>query len=380
VSPTQYLFGSVAILANHLDSWSPSGALVLASSQRHLSVLMPSLAAYETRVFSGAKVHVPIEVVEAAEADLAETGANAVVAIGGGSPIGLGKALALRAAEAGRVLRFVAIPTTYAGSERTSIFGITRGRDKQTGRDERVRPELVIYDAELTLDLPIALTTQSLCNAIAHVASVLSTNSLPERAEVLASQEPAIGSQEPAIGAHSDRTSAAQHVRPDRSIAAQHVRPDRTIAAQHARAVVDVIDPLLASPRDLAARTDALALASACASMLDAGKPGVQHGFAHLLGGAFGIDHAALHSILLPHFLAHFTDVRDAIANSPRNALVDAILDAAPIVRLDEHVRALLARAGAPTQLRELGITREALDEVLATRPELPGDIARAAF
>lgn len=281
-------------------------------------------------MFSGAKVHVPLEVVELAEARLAATRANLVVAIGGGSPIGLGKALKLRAADGGRTLRFVAIPTTYAGSENTNIFGITRGRDKQTGRDDRVRPDIVIYDAELTLDLPIALTVQSLCNAIAHVASVLSTSSVA----------------------------------------------DASTAARHARTVIDIIQALLARPRDRDARRDALVHASACARMLDGGKPGAQHAFAHLLGGAFGIDHAALHSILLPRFLERFTDVRDAIATSTSMATSAS----GPIARLDEHLLALLARAGAPTTLRELGITREALDAVLATRAELPGDIARAAL
>ncbi len=301
--------GPVAILADCLAELAATEVLVVASSPRHSSQLSLGLQRYRT--FAEAKVHVPIEVVEAAERQLGE--ANVVVAIGGGSPIGLGKALALRAAERGRALRFVAIPTTYAGSERTSIFGITHGRDKQTGRDERVRPDIVLYDVELTLGLPIPLTAQSLCNAVAHVASALSTGSVPPS------------------------------------------------AASHARAVLDVSETLVTSPRDREARTIALREASECAAMLDAGKPGVQHAFAHLLGGAFGIDHAALHSILLPCFLAARPDVRDQIAPS-----VDIVQ--------------LLARAGAPTTLGELGVTRAALDEILATRPELLGDIARAAL
>lgn len=354
------LFGPAAMLADELPAMEPSAVLILASSQRHVAALYRPLTAWETHVFDGAKVHVPIEVVEAAEAKLAETGANVVVAIGGGSPIGLGKALKLRAAEAGRELRFVAVPTTYAGSERTSMYGITRGRDKQTGRDERVRPDLIVNDVELTLDLPLVLTVQSLLNAVAHVASALSTDSLP-----LASRP-----------MYADVTSAG--------------------AATSARTVITVIERLIANPHDRDARAKAIIYAGACAQAFDVGKAGLQHAFAHLLGGAFRIDHAPLHAILLPRFLAATPEVRERIEAAPiawsygaprvmgqraageaRDA-IEAI--STPIDHLDAHVLGLLARAGAPTTLAELGITREALDEVLATRPDLPGDIARAAL
>lgn len=328
------LFGPVAALARDLPGLSPAQVLVVASSDRHLGPVLRALAACETHVFAGARVHVPIEVVEAAEARLGAIGANVIVAVGGGSAIGLGKALVLRAALAGRSLRFVAVPTTYAGSENTSIYGITHGRDKQTGRDPRVRPEIVVFDVELTLDLPIAMTVQSLCNAIAHVASVLSTAAYGSAIEVIAH--------------HGAEIDAVEHV-------------------------VGAIEALLADPRDRAARGDALIYAAACARALDAGKAGAQHGFAHLLGGAFGVDHAPLHSILLPRFLAATPHVREVLERD----LTGHVRWATP---LDQHLLALLARAGAPARLRDLGITRDALDEVLATRPELPGDIARAAW
>jgi maleylacetate reductase len=345
-SNPQHLFGSVAILADVLPSLEPTGILVVASSVRHTTAVTRALAAWDTHVFTGAKVHVPIEVVEAAEATLAESGANVVVAIGGGSPIGLGKALKLRAADAGRALRFVAIPTTYAGSENTSIYGITRGRDKQTGRDDRVRPDIIVSDVELTLDLPIAMTAQSLCNAIAHVASALSTTPYA-RGELHA------------------------HHGADPAVVELHARHGADLEA--VATVVSAIEALVVDPRDRGARTDALIAASACARCLDAGKPGVQHAFAHLLGGAFGVDHAPLHSILLPRFLAANDRVRDALER-------DATGRARWSESIDTHLLALLERAGAPTTLGALGITREALDEILATRPELPGDIARAAL
>jgi len=365
--PQRFLFGPVEYLGAELREWHTEGVLILASSRRHLDALEGALGGFAVEIFDGARVHVPAEVVAAAEARLAASGANTIVAIGGGSPIGLGKALRLARPE----LHFVAVPTTYAGSERTSIYGITSGGEKQTGRDPRVRPDLVVYDPELTIDLPIGLTTQSLCNAIAHVASVMSTSSLPAAADGSAPL-------------------------------------DRATAARDARTLIDLIETLIASPRDRNARIDAQAGASDCARFLDLGTPGVQHALAHLLGGAFGNDHAALHSILLPRFLAHFTDVRDEIARSPRNKGITsrssetAITDPAqmwdrgdtdpavprapeveaapPIAALEDHLLALLARAGAPTTLRELGITAAALEVVLAAHPELPGDIARAAL
>ncbi|MFN0245266.1 MAG: iron-containing alcohol dehydrogenase [Kofleriaceae bacterium] len=329
----QHVFGPVAILGNTLPALAPNAIVVVASSVRHIPEVTRALAAWETHVFTGARVHVPIEVVEAAEATLATTQANVIVAVGGGSSIGLGKALKLRAAEAGHALRFVAIPTTYAGSENTSIYGITRGRDKQTGRDERVRPDVIISDVELTLELPIAMTAQSLCNAIAHVASALSTTTYA------------------GIELH-----------------AHHGADLEAVAT-----AVSAIEALAHDPRDRGARIDALIASSTCARCLDAGKAGVQHAFAHLLGGAFGVDHAPLHSILLPRFLAANDRVRDALER-------DGTGHTRWTVPIDTYLVDLLHRVGAPTTLGALGITREALDEVLATRLELPGDIARAAL
>src|SRR6476619_6543196 len=77
-------------------------------------------------------------------------------------------------------MKFAAVPATSAGSESTTMFGITRDRANQTCRDARVRPDLVLYDVARTRDMPITLTVQSLVNALAHVASVISTDSLSD--------------------------------------------------------------------------------------------------------------------------------------------------------------------------------------------------------
>jgi len=310
-------------LAARLATLGTTKVLVLAPpSRRHVAEVALALDGFLPAVFDGAAVHVPAAVVEAATARLVETGADTVVAVGGGSSVGLGKALRLAHA-----IRFAAIPTTYAGSEMTAMFGITRDRDKQTGRDPRVRPDLVLYDVALTLEMPIGLTVQSLCNAIAHVASVLSTGSLSEEV--------------------------------------------RTDALAAAATVVHAIERLVVSPGDRAAREDALRGASRCARAFDRGKPGIQHALAHLLGGAFNLDHAALHAVLLPRFLAHLR------ATSP--AIVDDLERAVGHVDLGGTLVRLLARAGAPGSLSALGLGADDLAAVRAERPDLAGPLALAA-
>ena len=97
-----------------------------------------------------------------------QVGADCAIAIGGGSTTGLGKAIALETS-----LPIIAIPTTYAGSEMTPIYGLTEDGVKKTGRDLRVLPRTVIYDPALTTSLPAALSLTSGINAIAHAAEGL---------------------------------------------------------------------------------------------------------------------------------------------------------------------------------------------------------------
>lgn len=293
-------------------------AILAPPSRRFVDRVLTALAAFTPTVFDGARVHVPAEVVDAALAHVTATASDTVVAIGGGSPIGLGKALKLR-----RELRFVAVPTTYAGSEMTTMFGITTGAAKQTGRDPRVRPDLVVYDVELTLDLPLALSVQSLYNALAHVISVLSTGLDGE-------------ARAGALGA----------------------------AAQVVSAVAALIDaPTAVWARELAQRA-----ASACAAVFDRGKPGVQHQLAHVLGGALGLDHARLHAALLPGFVGHLGVTQPALVGELERVVGQP--------SLERYLRATLVRAGAPATL---GATTRQVTAALAARPELPVFVAVAA-
>ncbi|MBA2540747.1 MAG: iron-containing alcohol dehydrogenase, partial [Deltaproteobacteria bacterium] len=312
--------------------------VVTSPRRRFVEPLLAALAALDVRVFDGAQVHVPIEVLDAADAELRD--ADAVVALGGGAAIGLGKALRVRHPHLG----FVALPTTYSGSEMTSMYGTTTGTTKQTGKLEAARPDAVFYDPELTRELPLALSIQSLTNGIAHVASILSTSSLDPTA-----------------------------------------RGDAQVAAA---TVVQAIERLIADPTSGESRELAQRGASACGASFELGKPGAQHGLAHLLGGALRVEHAALHSILLPHFIAHLRSTQPAVIEELERVLappIRSIYSGALLERehdLDCYLHDVLSRAGAPVALTALGPAAPPaqIEAALATKPELPANIARDAL
>jgi len=289
---TEILHGAPDQLATWLAGRGTRRVLVLCGpSRRHVDGVVAALGGFTPAIFDGARVHVPAEVVERAAFALGD--ADTIVAVGGGSPIGLGKALRL-----GHELCFAAVPTTYAGSEMTTLHGITRDGAKVMGRSERVRPDVVLYDPALTATMPIDLTIQSLFNALAHCVSVLSTGSL--------------------------------------------AGDDRAAALATAGTLARVMEDLLHAPTDLAARGLAQRAAAAAGVAADRGKPGTQHRLAHILGGALALDHAALHAVLLPRFVEHLRATQPALT-----AEIDAATGA-------PDLDALLARAGAPRTLEEL--------------------------
>lgn len=289
--------------------------LLSGPSARFVDEVERELSGMEIRRFTGAKVHVPGAVVEQAEAALTEHGADALVSIGGGSATGLGKALRLS-----HELPFVAIPTTYAGSEMTRIYGITRERDKQTGRDDRVRPDAVAYVPAFLDGLPGKLTVQSLLNAFAHPISALSTGKMPADEERLAI----------------------------------------TAAARLFRAVVVLAE----HPRHAGARQDAARGASAAAQILDAYELGEHHKVAHRVGGRFDLPHAAVHSTLVPHSLADLARTRPETFAT----LMDALPEADPLGALFDALRLV----DAPTSLMALDVdadeARQAVREAIGDR------------
>jgi alcohol dehydrogenase class IV len=170
--PWRVIFGvgSLDRLPEEVARLDAAKALVLCTPDQRATAedVARRLGDRSVGVYDGAVMHVPIEVARAARAHAASLGADVCVAVGGGSTIGLGKAIAL---EFGTPV--IAVPTTYAGSEMTPIWGLTEAGVKKTGTDKRVLPRAVIYDPTLTLSLPPALSGVSGMNAIAHCVEAL---------------------------------------------------------------------------------------------------------------------------------------------------------------------------------------------------------------
>ena len=170
--PSRVVFGSGSLgnLSEELDRLGVRRALVLATPQQAESARKTSeqLKGRACGIFTEAAMHTPVAVTARAMETVKTTGADGLVAIGGGSTTGLAKAIALRTG-----LSQVVVPTTYAGSEMTPILGETKDGLKTTIRDRKVLPETVLYDVDLTLTLPPGLSAASGLNAIAHAMEAL---------------------------------------------------------------------------------------------------------------------------------------------------------------------------------------------------------------
>ncbi|MBL8345444.1 MAG: maleylacetate reductase [Rubrivivax sp.] len=292
-------------------------------------------------VFPKAVMHVPIETAREAREEAARLGADCAVAIGGGSTTGLGKAIALESS-----LPIIAIPTTYAGSEVTSIWGITEGGVKKTGRDARVLPRTVIYDPELTLTLPLGLTVTSALNAIAHAAE--------------------------GLYAHDGNPIVA------------------LMAEEGIRASAAALPALQRDPRDLAARASALQGAWLCGIVLGSVAMGLHHKLCHTLGGTFNLPHAETHAVVLPHAMAYNAAMapeameRVARALAAAGALSPDSAGAVAAAEVPRALQALAARHGAPTSLRRLGMPESGVDRAadLAVTNQYPNPrpLERAAL
>jgi maleylacetate reductase len=162
--------GAIAQLPDEVAALGCRRALILSTpnqcddAMRVAEILGPLAAG----IYTKAAMHTPVEVTEDAIQHVAHTKADCTVAIGGGSTTGLGKAIAWRTD-----LPQIVLPTTYAGSEVTPILGQTEGGRKTTFTDPKVQPEVVIYDPDLTLGLPLGMTMTSAMNAMAHAAEAL---------------------------------------------------------------------------------------------------------------------------------------------------------------------------------------------------------------
>ncbi len=321
--------GTLAQLGAEVERLSAQRALVLCTPEQAASgeAVARRLGARSAGVFAEARMHVPIETARAARAEAAARGADCMVAIGGGSTTGLAKAVALESS-----VPIIAIPTTYAGSEMTPIYGITEGGLKKTGRDARVLPRTVIYDPELTLTLPLAMTVTSALNAIAHAAEGLYA---PDGNPVLA-----------------------------------------LMAEEGIRASAAALAPLQRNPQDLAARADALYGAWLCGTVLGATTMGLHHKLCHTLGGSANLPHAETHTVVLPHAMAYNAAAAPEAMRRIARALHAA--DASLPADAPAALQTLAARHGAPTALSALGLQAEALNRLADIAAQTPYPNPRA--
>ncbi|MEU3245888.1 maleylacetate reductase, partial [Streptomyces sp. NPDC006875] len=249
-------------------------------------------------------MHVPVEVADRARAAAAAHDADVLVSVGGGSTTGLAKAVALTTG-----LPIVAVPTTYAGSEATPVWGLTEGSAKTTGTDPRVLPRAVVYDAALTLGLPADLSAASGLNAVAHCVDSL----------------------------WAPRTDPV----------------NQALAAEGVRALRTGLPLVVKEPDALPGREQALYGAYLSALAFASAGSGLHHKICHVLGGMFNLPHAATHAVVLPYVLAF----NGAAAPEAEQRLASAF--GTPTA--GEGLALLRDRLDAPRSLQGLGMPSEGI-------------------
>ena len=176
--PGRIIFGdgAVGLLAGELDQRDLQRAmLIVASHDAQLAERGSTALGERVRLhWDEVRQHVPLELAQRATNAATAAGIDVLVAIGGGSTTGLGKAISVATG-----LPLAVAPTTYAGSEMTPIYGLTSDNDKKTARDLRALPSIVVYDPQLLITLPAAVVGPSGLNALAHCAEALWRGQLP---------------------------------------------------------------------------------------------------------------------------------------------------------------------------------------------------------
>jgi len=253
-------------------------------------------------------MHVPVASAERARAAATAHEVDLLVSVGGGSTTGLAKAIALTSG-----LPIVAVPTTYAGSEATSVWGLTEGARKTTGVDARVLPRSIVYDATLTLSLPVAMSVASGLNALAHCVDSM----------------------------WAPRTDPV----------------DQALAGEGIRALAAGLPAVVTDPTGLEGREQVLYGAYLSAVAFSSAGSGLHHKICHVLGGAYDLPHAQTHAIVLPYVLA-FT--APAAPEAERR-----IAEAFGAVSAVEGLQRLRHAVDAPHALRDYGFDEADIDDAV---------------
>lgn len=265
-------------------------------------------------VFSGAAMHTPVDVTDAAMTHCASIKADCIISVGGGSTTGLGKAIAFRTG-----LPHIVIPTTYAGSEATPILGQTENGLKTTITDVKILPTAIIYDPELTDSLPLEMSIVSGLNAMAHAAEALYAK---------------------------DRNPIST-----------------TLSIEGLTAMKTGLDLIAKDPLSQEGRDAALFGAWLCGTVLGQVGMALHHKICHTLGGSFDMPHAQTHAVMLPHTIGfNAQSVPDQLAP------IGQLFDAEPGPGLFAFSKSI----GSPTSLRELGFQESDLDQAATLASKNP--------
>jgi maleylacetate reductase len=307
--PARVIFGSGTIqqLPAELDRLGLKRVAVLATPPQEPGArrLAEQLGSRAAGVYAGATMHTPLTVTEDALRVVEDLKADGLVAVGGGSTTGLAKAIALRTD-----LPQVVVPTTYAGSEMTPILGETKDGVKVTQSSPKVLPEVVIYDIDLTMTLPAAMSGTSGMNAIAHAVEALYAR---ERNPVIS-----------------------------------------LMAIEAIGALVAALPTIAVDPGNRDARAKALYGAWLCGICLGSVGMALHHKLCHTLGGSFDLPHAETHTIVLPHALAY---------NAP--AIPDVMRRLQDVLGTDDPAMGLYdlaGRIGARRALADIGMPENGVE------------------
>ncbi|GIH50914.1 maleylacetate reductase [Microbispora rosea] len=254
-------------------------------------------------------MHVPVEVAGRARTAAAAAEADVVVTVGGGSATGLGKAVAMMTG-----LPVIAVPTTYAGSEATNVWGLTEGGTKTTGVDDKVLPRSIVYDAGLLTSLPADMSVASGLNALAHCVDSM-------------------------WGPRADPV-------------------DRALAGEGVRALAAGLPVVAADSGAIEGIEQTLYGAYLAAVAFASAGSGLHHKICHVLGGMFDLPHAQTHAVVLPHVLAF-----NAPSAPEAERRIAAAFGAATAVG---GLAALRAEVGAPRALKDYGMPEEGIAKAVA--------------
>jgi maleylacetate reductase len=317
--PGRVLFGAGTRerLGDEIKRLNCARALVLSTPRQQdtANEVARSIGPLAAGIFTEAVMHTPVPVSERAVKVAQSLRADCTVAVGGGSTTGLGKAIALRTD-----LSQIVIPTTYAGSEMTPILGETADGVKTTQRMLRVLPEVVLYDVELTLALPVAVSVASGFNAVAHAV------------EALYAKE-----RNPLVS---------------------------LIAEESLRAFARSLGAIVENPNDVNARADALHGAWLAGTCLGAVGMALHHKLCHVLGGTFDLPHAETHAIVLPHAIAYNAPLEPVVMRK----IAEAFGTEDPAIGIYE----LAGRLGAKRSLKEVGLAEAGIERAVKLATQNP--------